>query len=284
MNEHHEKIQHWLNSKHIIRFNWFWVIFICLIFGYGFQSTLLPFPPIFMDLTTLALAIIGFHLYRDLESEIHFEGWDFLLMCLSFTFLLFLHWPWLFFSLAGDELHHAMKSNFILDFVSRISSSLPEISNEQYLSSMWNKFDLRRWPVVDVWRALSLIVIVIVVGASRVLYRSLSDGPLPAKRMKLVFWTVLLLFVGYFFRLSLDYHPPLRLLPLLISQGVLGLDPFAFRLPSLIFELLTVAAVVLHLRQAYPEVHRLKAWIFSLVVCLSPPVFFLYKIWAPTLR
>jgi hypothetical protein len=175
-----------------------------------------------------------FRVYRDDSSEIELTAGDVTAFGGLFLLNLAVHWAGLFYSLGGDELFHADHSALSLHWLGRRIAELPLLPIEAYRASMWNLLDPRHTAWIDLLTILS-VAILSVGAAATYAYRALvSRQGSGWKTAAAIAGFVLLAAVGAACSFPPSEHPPLRLLPLFVSQHLLGLNAFAFRFPSLL--------------------------------------------------
>ena len=136
-------------------------------------------------------------------------------------------------SLSGDELYHAQYSARVISYFYNIFHKLPAVGYDQYISNIWHLFDLRHISVVDLSLIISSCSWILLILIFFTCYKySFKAG--------LCLLCILGIGLGFVFSSGEPIaHPPLRLLPLFISQTLFGLTNVAFRLPSIIFLIIT---------------------------------------------
>ena len=193
--------------------------------------------PLFRGKKYLLLFIIALvaarWLYREFPMRLQIRNRDWLMGFLFLAANLVFHWPDLNSDIAGDEAYQAKRAAIVLLELRNLWYQWPALDLDVYRSNHWRWFDFRHLPVVEVWRIVSipmLVVLVLICAFRRKIFRA----PEPVK------WTVFLLicFCGAWFQARSihvpDYHAPLRLLPVFLSTVFLGYNEFALRLPGLV--------------------------------------------------
>lgn len=223
------------------------VLTISLIWCYAVYSAVAPISYVSFSFVLGALAFAYLRTYETHRWQITISTQE-ILIGASFLLLgLVVHWSGLFFSLGGDELYHSEQASFLLRFIrDRIQPSLADTTVEQYRASMWHLFDLRHMAVIDIWRIVSVLVLL---GAF-FFYAILRQ--LPRRWWLELILIAVAIYVGRILSMAPEQHPPLRALPLFFSSLVFGLNNFAFRIPGL----LVVSSMAL--------------WVFRTVSSTSP--------------
>ncbi|MEI6315917.1 MAG: glycosyltransferase family 39 protein, partial [Syntrophus sp. (in: bacteria)] len=214
---------------------------------------------------------IAFIVYRNISITARFSRRDLIAIVVILCSLLLSHIPSLQYNLAGDELYHAEPSSFILSLVKTWVESLPAVPMDIHRQNIWHLFDPRHVAVLDISRVISLLVITIVVCITLIL---------KGIKLRWILWPALILLAGlttwYGSRASLDsnLHPPFRLFPLFVSQTLLGLNNFAFRIPG-IMTLGTLCYLNYRLIQGTTtSTVSFRHLIPSVAICFIPVVFY----------
>ena len=216
------------------------------------------------QLITLSCFVIYFlyifWLFRDIFFSITISVKDFLaFLCIAFV-QFFTHWFNLGQSLGGDELYHAEQSSFILKRIGEFVESLPEISQSDHLRTMWSLFDIRFFSVIDIWRVVSFLVLLLLTVFFTILF-SIKNKRQKAILLCFFFGFIIIVGIGLSYAEELP-HPPLRLFPLFVGHFIFGLNDFAFRVPSIFntyfsfFLLLQTAGLPYGSSQKFRELHR----------------------------
>lgn len=250
----------------------------CLIFAllwsYGFVSSILPadFPP---QIYSLAVSLLLLFVYKDFRISLEINREDLKALGILSALLFLSHWPTIFYSIGGDELWHAEKASVVLlKFNQLLLESGHFTTAADVQSSHWNLFDPRFLPVMDLWRILSIPCLAMM-AAFIFGYRRIQKMPKWGSRTAA---TLALLALGYALTstlwVNMDPHPPLRLLPLFVSELVLGLNNFAFRLPALLASVACSWTLYLFLSRNFTD----SAFWFRVLLALSfsflPPIFY----------
>jgi hypothetical protein len=193
-----------------------------------------PFSPGVMLVLTPAFVLVAWLLYQGFRCELVLTRQDLAVFAGFVALQLVAHSATVFHSLGGDELYHAERASFLLAALRGWVEGLPPRSLDQARASMWNVFDPRHVPVVDLWRTISFPLLIIAALFAAAL-RSTRAG-----RRRWIAWAVLvpaaaaLLIAAAQLARPPENHPPLRLLPLFVGTLVFGLNSFAFRVPGLL--------------------------------------------------
>ena len=219
-----------------------------------------------------------FWLFRDIFFSITISVKDFLaFLCIAFV-QFFTHWFNLGQSLGGDELYHAEQSSFILKRIGEFVESLPEISQSDHLRTMWSLFDIRFFSVIDIWRVVSFLVLLLLTVFFTILF-SIKNKRQKAILLCFFFGFIIIVGIGLSYAEELP-HPPLRLFPLFVGHFIFGLNDFAFRVPSIVtliflsffcYKLLGFHMAAPRSSGNYTDVFRC---IFSILISFIPVVFY----------
>lgn len=237
---------------------------VILLYGWLIRPSVSPFLPEVLIIGVLALLAILIPLYRGISIEVSFSKLDYLVLLFLFGLQLLCHWDELFLSLGGDELYHAERAAQILTWLRMKVEKMPLLPMEEYRQNIWRLFDLRHFPVIDLWRFLSLLLIISVYilyrWSRRISGRLFYPGA--------ILGIAVLFYIGKKSGVGPENHPPLRLLPLFIGHTVFGLNSFAFRLPSIIA--VTIATFALYKLAARTRPDQPLWWI---LLCCSTTMF-----------
>lgn len=192
------------------------------------------------------------------------------------------HLPGLGYSPGGDELYHAERAVFPLVQIERaLHPGYAETSMEWLRGSLWRIFDLRHIAVLDLWRAISFLALVLILALLQIYRRHERRYPLLMNSGLLVI-LIAIIISGSTCALDADNHPPLRLLPLTLSAGLFGLNSFAFRFPSVLAA--TVASFLFYrtMRRDHPQQPAWWSYVVSLLVSYIPVVFYVAEAVEPS--
>lgn len=244
------------------------------IWCYLFNVPFLAIPTPIFHAGLLLFFIVSIWLYRDSRSEFRISGSDALVFLGMLAVNFVAHLPTLFYSLGGDELYHAGRSLFPLEYIRQYRAPhYPYTSIEVVRGSMWQTFDLSHLAVIDVWRALSVLLIMVVVLA-------FGLGRFVAQQNSAVRWGAaiaaygLLVWLGGMVALAPESHPPLRLFPLFISATLFGLNSFAFRVSSLIALSVVTFFIYKFLRASRPNSPQWWRLLVATATSFIPVVFY----------
>lgn len=246
-----------LSGTSLLRLNYIGVFIFTLIFSYIVHDTKMPG----RETGVAIFVILCYWLFKKYYSNYYFEfslKREDLAVYATFVILqLLLHIPTLSFSLGGDELWHAEKSNFVLTKFGQMTLSSPLLAAT--LGSLMTP---------DLWRFLSLPIL----GFFALIFLYVKYALAHPKRDQLLLTGLLVLSaLSYWWQVNVDNHPPMRLLPVFISQMVFGLNNFAFRVPGLFAAAIAALIVFKHLRPQYSFAFSFFA---GLLAVLMPQVFY----------
>ena len=172
--------------------------------------------------------------YRDASCRrsLTFTVVDLLVFTAFLAVNVLLHSPWLFASLAGDEMYHGKRTALILlgewrDWF----YATPGMDWAYYIEEPRRRFDFHHLAVSDIWRITAMFFLMAVVALSWGVRRFSRERIVPV-------CIVLIVLVGWAYGqasdVTSDVHPPLRLLPYFAGTCIFGFNAFAFRMTSLI--------------------------------------------------
>lgn len=187
----------------------------------------------------LSAVIAGFAwLYRDLSFRITLTRKRFAVLAGLVCCFSLINGHVLLQAVACDELYHVGMASQSVIAIERMIRHGGELAG--YMS---------RRPMTELVSTLNVLLLMFVVGAG-IFYRSLLrriNNPSVKTQIRFAFMFVVLVLVGQMFRQfpsRVEIHPPLRLFPLFLAQGVFGYDDFVFRMVSTVALSLIAAIAV----------------------------------------
>lgn len=241
--EMREKLE---SYKCVVNVSASWSLAIAIVLAYVFKGVFWPWSIESFYLTLLVAGLVYFLVYRDEKVSFKVDGIDLVFLAGSFLLMLFTHLSGVFQPLGGDELYHSERAVHVLTILKQYAASLPYLTIADYRNGLpWGLFDIRHLQVLDVWRIVSLLFWVLVLGGVCV-YKALPSKYRPLAR---VFGLVVLVLAGLCLHADPEVHPPLRIWPWCLSALFFGLNAFAFRLPALLSVCLASFVLFKYLRE-----------------------------------
>ncbi|MCX6124184.1 MAG: hypothetical protein NTV34_05465 [Proteobacteria bacterium] len=240
-----------------------------LLDSLGFQSSLSK------NMLIGLLVVLVAWCYRDFSIEFGAKRWHLQAFAFYVAFIFMSNWSALSEGLACDELYHAGMS------------SLTVLAAQKVLNQgePWTWFATRPMPeVVGYFSMLFLVAASVVILVGRCLDRLcvlFAKGRPWGAACRWIFAFLIIVAVGQLVRTfpyRSESHPPLRLMPLFVSQVIFGYDDLSFKIPGV----LSLAAVAVLFASLVAESRRrfhcvapqnlLVALGVGLLVCLIPTV------------
>lgn len=218
-------------------------ILVSVLWSYGLNKHELPINNLLFSFLVTVLCFAIIHLFKSDVFKIVLNKSDIFVFLGAISLLTLTQLSVVTSHLGGDELYHAERGSILVRSLESFSLSFSMNSHAEYLSSIWNLFNPAHLPVEDLWRVISILF---VITLSIVLYLFKLSFQTKSSVIK-IFITLLGILTFLFFSSKIssepEVHPPLRLLPLFISQTIFGLNSFAFRFPSIITSAIVALAV-----------------------------------------
>jgi hypothetical protein len=189
---------------------------------------------------------------------------------LGFTALIVIvNWPFVMTAITCDELYHAGMSSIAVRIIEKFSLS----------SWVGQTFGAR--PMTEVIALVSLLFVMFtwILSLGFIFLSKRASKYLSQRQIFFVFTWLIATLIGQACRtlpIRSEVHPPLRLLPLFLSQSIFGYDDISFRLPG-IFVLALMATLLTSfiLRKLSDDSianSRLISLITGSLICLIPTV------------
>ena len=263
------------------------ILALALLWSYGLERVSVPLGYGFFYLGVSLLVGFLAYLYRNEHYLVSVSTREVLaLVGFTLTYLL-VHWQGLFYSLGGDELYHTDRAAFPLTYLYRIwEPSFAETSLASLRSSMWNILDPRHMNVIDLWRILSISIVVLLGLAFTFLRERTVRGRVMPSALYFSLWILCLgsvWLLGEELQLPPESHPPLRLLPVFLANLVFGLNAFAARLPGVLVCSGVSWLIFVLLRRDYPEQPGWLHAASSLALGFIPVVFYVSESVEPSI-
>jgi Dolichyl-phosphate-mannose-protein mannosyltransferase len=217
--------------------------------------------PAFLQSMLIAAAILAVaYLYRDIEFAFEIDQTDIAVFVSYVVFFSLLNYRMLSESITCDELYHGERSVFYL-------YSYPQLPERFKVIPF-----LRFTPVNELNTYVSAFIL-LGMGALWFIYRKVVAPLALGWRYGVVFVFMTTLGMAFLCSpLTVEPHPPLRLLPLFISQLILGLSDFSFRFPSLLAASITSFAFYKTLREKFPDALGF-CYVIGFSIFMIPTVF-----------
>lgn len=274
-----EELNKFLNKKFTFSLKPLALLSIAVVWAYFFQSVIFPLPMWVFHLLVFAYLGGAYFIYSNIRQEIIISGKNFLVFFSILGINLFFHLNNLFSSIGGDEIYHVGKSNIILSKIREGVLANGIITKNDFDSSIWNLFNLGHFPVSDIWRVVSFLILILLIPLSLFLIEKAK------KRPKLVFSLIIIAtyFIGAYLALGPEQHPPLRTLPIFVSKLVFGFNNFAFKFPGVMLTSIISFTSYLFLNLESQEKNPFLNYLFSLSISFIPVVFYAADLVEPSI-
>jgi hypothetical protein len=263
------------------------IIAIVIVWCYCIQRIVVPFSYSLVYLGSLLVTLAAFRAYRDCTIKFSVTRQELGCLLGILAFNIALHWKALFYSLAGDELYHVDRALPLAAIYDGMAPLFSATDMDLLRSSMWRVIDPRHLQVIDIWRICGFVALV----SGIVLYGLIRwSNKLFSKRAFQigVFLPLATIFVGgvcygEFSQQPAEAHPPLRLLPLFLSNLAFGLNPFASRIPGVIASGVCSWLFFMSLRRSSAGLSITWCLLISLATGFIPVVYYSSEVVEPSI-
>lgn len=199
-----------------------WLIGICLAWAWLVRDFSLPWSVAFFPkaFSVIFLILTFAFIYRNVFFEFKAYLKEFIIFIAAILFIVFATGPTVWEALACDELYHASLASPQLHFLLRhLGENYPFLQTR---------------PMPELVHTLNIILVTCFTLLIFIWNKCSKKILFPAKW--LIGAGLLYGLASYFQHIPgrLEFHPPLRLLPLFVSQTLFGFDDFSFRLPGIL--------------------------------------------------